>query len=228
MLNVLGKGEWANEQWLIRIFSLVDVQMRLLLRGAVTCKVLLNSPALTNLLTPVVFLYLNMLFKLPRWLSRCPPESHLWLQMWLAAFKEIIYLCWFHLCGFAGNQCDEKEGSGGFSRGRRSLQASPEWWIDLQINLAISGSFKPGVSGCWFGFGNWMPNCVVSSSGSSVCVLLVFSVSQCGNTSIKITPFPRRRCCIFIWLSGSFLAFKNLKTEGAHWPIQVLLELFCY
>lgn len=156
---MLGKGEWANEQCLIRVLSLVDVQMRL--RGAVTCKVLLNSPALTNMLTPVVCLYLNMLLKLPKWLSRCPPESHLWLLMWLAAFKEIIYVCWFHLCGSAGNGCDEIEGSAGISRGRRSLKASPKWLIDLQINLAISGSFKPGLSGCWIG--NWMISCVVSS-----------------------------------------------------------------
>lgn len=51
---------------LVTVFSLVDVQMRLLLRGTVTCKVLHSSTTLTNMLTPVVCLYLTMLLKLPK------------------------------------------------------------------------------------------------------------------------------------------------------------------
>lgn len=197
---MLGKGEWANEQCLIRVFSLVDVQMRLLLRRAVTCKGCIIALHSTNMLMPVVFLYLNMLLKLPEWLSRCPPESHLWLLTWLAAFKEIIYVCWFHLCGFAGNWRDEKQGSAGISRSRRSLKASPKWWTDLQINLGISRSFKLGVSGCCIGFGNWMINCIVSSSGSSMCVLPVFCVKLVWKYFNKNHTLPQQKI-LFLYLA---------------------------
>lgn len=188
MLNVLGEGEWANEQHLFRVFSLVDVHMRLLLIGAVTCRVLHNSPTCF-------------------WDSQSDwADSRLWAKKSSLAsnvaccFQGNIYVCWFHLCGFAGNWCDGKEGSAGISRGRRSLKASLKWWIDLQINLGISRSFKPGVSGC-IGFGNWMRNSIVSSSGSSMCLLPGFCISQCGNNAIKITPFPSRRYCFFTYWS---------------------------
>lgn len=46
------------------------------------------------------------------------------LLIWLDAFKEIIDVCWFYLCIFAGNQCDDTEGSAGISKGRKSLKAS--------------------------------------------------------------------------------------------------------
>ena len=82
--------------------------------------------AFANMLTPVFFFYLTMLLKIPKRLSRCPSESHLMLLIWLDAFKEIIDVCWFYLCIFAGNQCDETEGSAGISKGRRSLKASPK------------------------------------------------------------------------------------------------------
>lgn len=39
----------------------------------------------------------------------------------LDAFKEIIIVCWFNLCIFADDQCDEKEGSAGIPKGRRGV-----------------------------------------------------------------------------------------------------------
>jgi len=63
------------------------------------------------------------------------------LLIGLEAFKEIIDLHWFHLCIFACDQCDEKEGSAGIPEGGRSLKASPTRWLDLQIHLGISRAF---------------------------------------------------------------------------------------
>lgn len=73
-------------------------------RGIVTGTVAPAWPghylAFTNVLTPVVFLYLTRLLKIPKQLSRCPPESQLMPLIWLDAFKEIIDMYWFHLYVF--------------------------------------------------------------------------------------------------------------------------------
>lgn len=116
-------------------------------RGAVTCKVLHSSASFVQCVIwhlPTCWLLsssfiLLCFWKIPKWLSRWPSESRLMLLIWLDAFKEIIDVCWLYLCIFAGNQCDETEGSAGISKGRRSLKASLNDGLTSRLTWAFLG-----------------------------------------------------------------------------------------